>query len=153
MKKIDNEKRSYIKRLIFITCMLSLIVFVSVLHSCDKELDVKTDFPFLLQVMPVPKNIAKGETITIRCTLKTDGNYEGTIYRIRYFQFDGAGKLLLGEGKKLTLKPNDSYLLPEQVFRMYYVSESTISQAFDVWVYDNKGNEQKVSFQFNSSDK
>lgn len=127
-----------------------LIMLFFTLSSCDKELDVKTDFPFELEVLPVPKSISKGETVTIRCGIKTDGNYEGTKYFIRYFQFDGVGKLLLGSHK--TLKPNDKFTLPEQQFRLYYISESKVTQAFDVWVSDNKGHEQKMSFQFNSKD-
>ncbi|ANF50325.1 hypothetical protein A0O34_07260 [Chryseobacterium glaciei] len=153
MNKYDREKRSFIKRLILTASTVTLLLFVFALNSCDKELDIKTDFPFELQVMPVPKSIAKGETVTIRCTLKTEGNYESTQYYIRYFQFDGSGKLLLGSGKMFTLKPNDSYVLPEQIFRLHYVSESTVTQAFDVWVSDNKGHEQKVSFQFNDKGK
>lgn len=153
MNKYDSEKRSFIKRLIFITSTVTLLLFVFALNSCDKELDIQTDFPFELEVMPVPKSIAKGETVTIRCTIKAEGNYENTKYYIRYFQFDGTGKLLLGSGKMLTLKPNDSYVLPEQIFRVHYLSESNVTQAFDIWVSDNKGHEQKVSFQFNDKGK
>lgn len=153
MNKYDIEKRSFIKRLIFTASTVTLLIFVFALNSCDKELDIKTDFPFEFEVMPVPKSIAKGETVTIRCTIKAGGNYENTKYYIRYFQFDGSGKLLLGSGKMLTLKPNDSYVLPEQIFRLHYLSESNVTQAFDIWVSDNKGHEQKVSFQFNASDK
>jgi hypothetical protein len=128
--------------------MLLLLFSVT---SCDKDLDVKTDFPFELQVMPVPKSVVKGESVTIRCNLKTKGNYVGTTYYIRYFQFDGKGKLLLGDYK--ALKPNDLYNLTDQQFRLHYVSESTVSQAFDIWVSNNHGHEQKLSFQFNAADK
>lgn len=139
-----------IKSLLAIFALMTLFF---TLGSCDNELEVKTDFPFELIVMPVPKSIAKGESVEIRCTLKSEGNYQGTKYYIRYFQFDGIGKLLLGSGKMITLKPNDPYLLPEQVFKLHYVSDSSVSQAFDIWVYDDKGNEQKVSFQFNDKGK
>lgn len=153
MKKFESEKRSFVKRLIFIGSTVTLLLFVFALTSCDKELDIKTDFPFELEIMPVPKSIGKGETVTIRCTLKTEGNYQSTKYYIRYFQFDGSGKLLFGSGKMLTLKPNDLYILPEQVFRLHYVSASNATHSFDIWVSHNKGNEQKVSFQFNDKGK
>ncbi|ALR32443.1 conjugal transfer protein TraQ [Chryseobacterium sp. IHB B 17019] len=133
--------------------MFLMIIAVSALNSCDKELDIKTDFPFELKIMPVPKNIGNGETIEIRCAIEAEGNYQATKYFIRYFQFDGEGKLLLANGKMFTLKPNNTYILPEQIFRMYYISESIVSQSFDVWVSDDWGHEQKVSFQFNASDK
>lgn len=150
MNKYDREKRSFIKRLIFTTSTVTLLLFVFALNSCDKELNIQTDFPFELEVMPVPKSIVKGETVTIRCTIKAEGNYENTKYYIRYFQFDGTGKLtILGK----TLKPNDLFPLPDKEFILYYISESTVTQSFDIWVSDNKGNEQKMSFQFNNKGK
>ncbi|MBT2559823.1 DUF3872 domain-containing protein [Pedobacter sp. ISL-68] len=149
MKKNDSEKRSFVKRLIFKVCTLSLIVMIGLLNSCDKELEIKTDFPFELEVMPVPKSIAKGETVTIRCTIKAEGNYEGVKYKIRYFQFDGIGKLILS-GK--ILKPNDLFSLPQKEFTLYYISESKVTQSFDISISDNKGNEQKMGFQFNNKD-
>lgn len=150
MDKYEREKRSFIKRLISMAVIMVSIFIVIALDSCDKELDIKTNFPFELQVLPVPKSVGKGETVTIRCTLKTGGNYEGTFYKIRYFQFDGTGKILLA-GK--TLKPNDLFPLPGKEFTLYYISESTVTQAFDIWISDNKGNEKKMSFQFNAKDK
>lgn len=150
MKYINKEKASYVRRLIFLLSMISiLIVFLSI-TSCDKDLDIKTDFPFELEVLPVPKSIGKGETVTIRCSLKTDGNYNGVQYKIRYFQFDGTGKMIV---LNKTLKPNDLFTLTSKEFILYYISESTVAQAFDIWVSDNKGNERKMSFQFNSKDK
>lgn len=125
----------------------TLLILVMGLHSCDKELDIQTDFPFELQAMPVPKAIGKGETVTIRLTIKAEGDYNGIKYKIRYFQFDGTGNLLLS-GK--TLKPNDLFPLQGKEFVLYYISTSNVTQAFDIWVSDNKGNEQKLSFQFNS---
>lgn len=146
MNKFDREKRSFIQRLMMIAATGSLLLFICVLHSCDKELDIKTDFPFEVNVLPVPKSIGKGETVTIRFTIKAEGNYDGTQYKIRYFQFDGAGKLIL---LNKTLKPNDLFPLSGKEFILYYVSESTVTQAFDIWISDNRGNEQKMSFQFN----
>lgn len=140
-------------RLQFLLSRLILIMLFFTLSSCDKELDIKTDFPFELQVMPVPKSIAKGETITIRCSIKAERNYVGTQYYIRFFQFDGAGKLSMNSGQMSVLKPNDLYMLQDQVFRLYYVSEGNSTHNFDVWISDNRGHEQKVSFQFNASEK
>ncbi|MFP3596893.1 DUF3872 domain-containing protein [Chryseobacterium sp. SIMBA_029] len=138
-------------RLKSILSMTVVLMFSCTIISCDKELDIQTDFPFDVEVMPVPKTIGKGEMVTIRCNIKTEGNYDGTKYYIRYFQFDGAGKLILGNQNKLTLSPNDSYYLLKQEFRLYYISESDVTQAFDIWVFDNTGHEKKISFQFNNT--
>ncbi|MCT2561803.1 DUF3872 domain-containing protein [Chryseobacterium herbae] len=151
MKYFNQKRISFAGEWRCIFTSLPILLLLFSLSSCDKELDVKTDFPFELQVMPVPKSIGKGETITIRCSLKTQGNYKGTEYFIRYFQFDGKGKLLLGDYK--ALKPNNLYTLTQQQFRLHYVSESSVTQAFDIWVSNNHGHEQKMSFQFNVADK
>ncbi|MCY1662611.1 TraQ conjugal transfer family protein [Chryseobacterium sp. SL1] len=150
MNTFETEKRSFINRLIFIASTCTLLFFIFSLHSCEKELDIQTDFPFQLEVLPVPKSIGKGETVTIRCSIKTEGYYEGLKYKIRYFQFDGTGKLIV---LNKTLKPNDPFSLPDREFIVYYISESIVTQSFDIWVTDNKGNEQKLSFQFNAKDK
>jgi hypothetical protein len=130
-----------------------LIILLSslTLVSCDQDqLEIQNDFPFELQVMPVPKDIANGETVEIRITLKRSGNYSDTKYFIRYFQFDGKGILKYNDAPPYL--PNDLYSLPKDQFRLYYTSRSTVSQSFDVWISDNFGNEKQLSFQFNNSD-
>lgn len=43
----------------------------------------------------------------------------------------------------------DEYPLSKKEFRLYYTSESSVSQSFDIWISDNMGNKQEVNFQFN----
>ena len=120
--------------------------------SCrkDKKLEIKNDFPFEVQVMPVPKDVSNGHTVEIRMTIKQIGSYSNKQYFIRYFQFDGQGTLrFYNEPAYL---PYDLYPLPTEQFRLYYTSSSTVSQSFDVWISDSFGNEKKLNFQFNSSD-
>ena len=132
--------------------LLAILISSVTLVSCSKddELEIQNDFPFEVQVMPVPKDISNGQTVEIRMTIKRSGNYSNTQYFIRYFQFDGQGTLrYYNEPAYL---PNDLYLLPTEQFRLYYTSTSTVSQSFDVWISDSFGNEKKLNFQFNSSD-
>lgn len=132
--------------------MLAILTASVSLISCSKddELEIQNDFPFEVQVMPVPKDISNGQTVEIRMTIKRSGNYSNTQYFIRYFQFDGQGTLrYYNEPAYL---PNDLYPLPTEQFRLYYTSTSTVSQSFDVWISDSFGNEKKLTFQFNSSD-
>ena len=138
--------------------MLPIYLMVAILTgsislvSCSKddELEIQNDFPFEIQVMPVPKDVSNGQTVEIRMTIKRSGNYNNTQYFIRYFQFDGQGTLrYYNEPAYL---PNDLYPLPTEQFRLYYTSTSTVSQSFDVWISDSFGNEKKFTFQFNSSD-
>lgn len=129
-----------------------LIALLSViLTSCrKKELDIQQDFPFEVTVMPVPGEIANGQTVELRFTIKAIGNYSGAKYFIRYFQYDGTGTLQYYNNPPYL--PNDLYPLPKDKFRLYYRSSSTVTQSFTVWISDNFGNEKEISFQFNSSD-
>ncbi|CAM2956080.1 protein of unknown function [Flavobacterium succinicans] len=128
-----------------------LAILTSSVTSCSKgELEIQNDFPFEVKVMPVPKEIANGNTVEIRITIQPTGNYNNTQYYLRYFQFDGQGTLQYYEEPPYL--PNDLYPLQAKQFRLYYTSNSTVSQSFDVWISDNFGNEKQLSFEFNSSD-
>jgi hypothetical protein len=128
-----------------------LAILISTVTSCSNdELKIQNDFPFEVKVMPVPKEMANGNTVEIRLTIQTIGNYSNTQYYLRYFQFDGQGTLQYYDA--LPYLPNDLYQLPTKQFRLYYTSKSTVSQSFEVWISDNLGNEKQLSFEFNSSD-
>lgn len=131
---------------IWVMGVLSIAVFC--LSACDRELDVEQSYPFTLEMMPVQKHIAKGQTAEIRCTLKRQGRFEDVRYTIRYFQPDGRGRLRMDNGT--VFKPNDRYPLTKEEFRLYYTSASTDQQMIDVYVEDNFGQTVKLSFEFNS---
>jgi hypothetical protein len=127
-----------------------LAILISSFTSCSKdELEIQNDFPFELKVMPVPKEIANGNTVEIRLTIQPTSNYSNAQYYLRYFQFDGQGTLQYYEEPPYL--PNDLYPLQAKQFRLYYTSNSTVSQSFDVWISDNFGNEKQLSFEFNNS--
>ena len=142
----------------FRTGLLPLYVFLTILTasvtlvSCSKDddLEIQNNFPFEVNVMPVPKDVANEQTVEIRITIQRKGNYSNTQYFLRYFQFEGQGTLQYYDEPPYL--PNDLYPLPTEQFRLYYNSTSAVSQSFDVWISDSFGNEKQVSFQFNSSD-
>ena len=138
MKKILNT--------IWVMGVLSLAVFC--LSACDRNLDVQQSYPFTVETMPVQKDIIRGQTAEIRCTLKRGGEFADTRYTIRYFQSDGKGLLRMDNGT--VFKPNDRYPLTKEVFRLYYTSASTDRQTIDVYVEDNFGQIAKLSFNFNN---
>ena len=131
--------------------LLAILTASVTLISCSKddELEIQNDFPFEVKMMPVPKEIANGNTVEIRLTIQRTGNYNNTQYYLRYFQFDGQGTLQHYDEPPYL--PNDLYSLPAEQFRLYYTSNSTVSQSFEVWISDSFGNEKKLSFDFNSS--
>lgn len=144
MKRLLNRSR---------LIWLVILAFTSavVLSSCDKEeLEIHQNYPFEVKVMPVPGEVASGQTVEIRMTIERDGNFNDTEYFIRYFQFDGQGTLqYYNEPPYL---PNDLYQLPATQFRLHYTSQSTVTQSFDVWISDSFRNERQVSFQFKSGE-
>ena len=131
---------------IWVMGVLTLAVFC--LSACDRELDVQQSYPFTVETMPVQKDIIRGQTAEIRCTLKRGGEFADTRYTIRYFQPDGKGTLMMDDG--IVFKPNDCYPLTKDVFRLYYTSLSSDRQTIDVYVEDNMGGMQRLTFSFNN---
>ena len=125
-----------------------IIGMILLLSACNSQLDIQQQYPFTLSAMPVPKSIEIEETVEIRMKLLREGYFEETEYYIRYFQVDGAGDLKLEDGT--VLLPNDLYKLTEGVFRLYYTSKSTDQQKIDIYVEDNFGQTEQISFNFNN---
>lgn len=147
MKNIINQASmtigSYFLGLVGILGMMFL-------SGCEKgAIDIQEVFPFEVMVMPVPKDISIGETVEIRVSILSHGDYSGNKFSLRYFQHDGQGTLRYFDHKPYL--PNDLYPLTEKQFRLYYTSTSVVSQHFDVWISDHFGNEKQLSFQFNNS--
>lgn len=128
--------------------MLALALVGTLLTACDKELDIKQAYAFRLETMPVQTRIVRGETAEIRCTLVRAGKYDGARYTIRYFQPDGKGELRMDDGTLFL--PNDRYPLTREEFRLYYTSASSDQQTIDIYVEDNFGQCEQLSFRFNN---
>lgn len=131
--------------------MLALAAVGTLLTACDDELDVKQAYAFRLETMPVQTRIVRGETVEIRCTLVREGKYDGAQYTIRYFQPDGKGELRMDDGTLFL--PNDRYPLTKEVFRLYYTSASSDQQTIGIYVEDNFGQCEQLSFRFNNESK
>ncbi|MGN7706869.1 TraQ conjugal transfer family protein [Chryseobacterium sp. 22543] len=124
-----------------------LLIGCFMLISCSKELDIQTNFPFTLEIMPVPSKVISGEIVEIPCHIKREGFYQATEYSIRYFQHEGLGSLMLQVDKPL--KPNKQYKIPLDSFKLYYRPKSKESHKFQIWVSDQFGNEKTAEFDFN----
>ena len=110
--------------------LLAVVSFY--LPACDRELEVQQAYDFTLETMPVQKDIRRGETAEIRCSLKQAGRFAGARYTLRYFQSEGKGMLRLDKGP--ALKPNDRYPLASEEFRLYYTSQSADRRKIDVYI-------------------
>ena len=144
-------KRTF-KRYFGLGGLSCIAVFVAVLAlSCETgDLDVRQNFPFEVNAMPVPEEIGLGETLEIRLEVKPEVSFAGTRYYIRYFQYEGAGSLRCQDDPPYL--PNDLYPLQQRIFRLYYTAAATESHSFDIWISDNFGNERQLHFGFRSSD-
>ena len=125
-----------------------IIGMILLLSACNSQLDIQQQYPFTLSAMPVQKSIVIDETAEIRMKIIREGHFEETEYYIRYYQPDGTGDLKLEDGT--VLLPNDLYKFTEGVFRLYYTSKSTDQQKIDIYVEDNFGQTEQISFNFNN---
>ena len=91
----NRNKRTSIFKAVAL-CLIAAVSFT--LLSCDDDMDIQQSYPFTVEVMPVPNKMAKGQTVEIRCELKKEGDFSGTLYTIRYFQFEGEGSLKMDNG-------------------------------------------------------
>ena len=79
-------KRRILDFMMTVCCMVfSFLALV----ACDNELDIRQEYPFTVESMPVADEIVNGETVEIRLEIKPEGNFSGTVYTLRYFQPDG----------------------------------------------------------------
>ena len=118
------------------------------LVACDNELDIRQEYPFAVESMPVADEITDGETVEIRLEIKPEGNFAGTVYTLRYFQPDGKGKLEMDNGT--VFLPNDLYPLEKETFWLYYTSASTDQQTIDIYIIDSFGQMQQLTLSFNN---
>ena len=127
-------------------CCLAIALFCTV--SCDNGLDIRQEYPCAGEAMPVADGIANGETEEIRLEIVPEGNFNGTVYTLRYFQPDGKGKLEMDNGT--VFLPNDLYPLEKETFRLYYTSASTDQQTIDIYIIDSFGQMQQLTLSFNN---
>jgi len=149
MKTIINK--TVIKLHSLVSVLILMIAFNFTSCSKSEELEIRHNFPFEVKVLPVPKEISNGQTVEIRFSIESIGNYNDSKYYIRYFQFDGKGTLQYHDSAPYV--PNDLYQLTEKQFRLYYTSASSVTQSFEVWISDDFGNEKNLKFEFNNVDR
>lgn len=134
--------------------ILGLIAFIIIslfASSCQEDrIEIEQQYKFKFTHMPIPTEIAKNGKVEIRCKLESEGKYKDSQYRIRYFPRKGEGFLQV-ENESPFL-PNDYYELKHKEFRMYYKAISSGKHQFDVYIEDNFGQLEKVSFEFDTKE-
>ena len=129
-----------------ILSIIIMCVAVFSMTSCNDQIKVQQHYDYALEVMPYANEITNGETVEIRCELITTGNYDDAVFTIRYFQTDGDGELRMDN--KAPFKPNDRYLIEDDVFRLFYTSQCDDAQEVEIYIEDNFGQVEKLVFEF-----
>ena len=134
------------RKILIIT--LYTLSLIAITGACNEDIDIRQDYEFEVNHLPVQKSIKKGETAEIRLELVRSGRWDGAEYYMRYFQPDGMGELKMEDG--LIFKPNDLYEISKETFRLYYTSQSEDQQVIDLYFLDNFGNMVTLTFSFNN---
>ncbi len=136
----------------FMMTACCMVFSFSALVACDNELDIRQEYPFTVESMPVADEIVNGETVEIRLGNQAAKKlFRNCLYAEGIFQPDGKGSLKMEDGT--VLKPNDRYLLNEWKLRHYSTSQSgKESQTIDLYFEDNWGNLQQLTYDFNGKD-
>ena len=91
--KIMNNNSNRGKSIFKAVAVCMAVLAAGLFASCDDDMDIQQSYPFTVETMPVPHDVAKGQTVEIRCEMKKEGNFANTLYTIRYFQYEGKGTL------------------------------------------------------------
>ncbi len=127
------------------------ILIACIACACSSDLDLKQSYEFKVTHLPVPKELKVGETAEIRCQIESSGYYQNSIYKLRYFQTEGKGTLMLDDGT--VFLPNDYYDLDRETFRLYFTSASDEQSNIDIYFFNSEGNNYTLSLSFNNDSK
>lgn len=126
---------------------LLLTLLLPLLGACDNELKFQKDFEFEIEMLPIPRTVMLGVPVEMRFELSTiGGSYDSTRYFVRYFQYDGKGRLEDENGTMFF--PNDSYLVPNKKFRLYFTPTSGDNHSLELVFYDSFKHQQVVELAF-----
>jgi uncharacterized protein (DUF58 family) len=126
---------------------ISLTVAMLSFIACDNSLSLQTNFDFEVSVLPYYTNIQINEPVELRLEIKSkDGNYNGTEYFMRYFQYTGKGTLVDETGAVFI--PNDAYQVYRKPFRFYFTPTSGQQHQVELTFYDSFENMHALTLNF-----
>ena len=125
--------------------VISLLCIIGC-FGCSSHLDIRQDYAFEIEMLPVPKRLQREETVALEFAIVREEIFTGTRYFFRYFQPDGKGVLTDDKGERYAM--NRFYPLMDEVFRMLYRSECAEGQTLDFVFMDNFGRKVEYSVAF-----
>lgn len=87
----------------FASYNLYALLLSVVVCACSDDLDIKQDYRYSIETLPLPKSLKQGQTVAPEFSIIREGYYTGASYRFRYFQSEGEGTLKNDKGKTLVM--------------------------------------------------
>ncbi len=114
--------------------------------GCSDDLDIRRDYPYRVETLPLPKLLKKGESVALEFSIVREGNYAGTTYKYRYFQSEGEGSLKDGKGKVIPV--NRFQTIASDDFVLTYTNLAEEQAQLDFVFEDNFGQRVEYSVTF-----
>lgn len=132
----------------FASYFLYTLLLSAVVCACSDDLDIKQDYGYSVETLPLPKSLAKGETVDLEFSIVREGHYEGTAYKFRYFQSEGAGTLTDATGKLIPVNRFQNIISDD--FVLTYQCTCEEQQQLDFVFEDNFGKRMEYALTFTS---
>lgn len=128
-----------------------LILILLVAGACSDHLNIRRDYAFSIELLPIPKKIKQNETVPLEFTILREDIYKNNSFSFRYFQSDGKGLLMNDKGEHYAV--NRFYKLESDIFKMLYRSDCDETQKLDFVFRDSFGNQTDYSVSFQNDNK
>ena len=126
----------------FASYILYVLLLSVVICACNDDLDIKQDYRYSIETLPLPKSLKQGQTVALEFSIIREGYYTGASYRFRYFQSEGEGTLKNDKGQ--TLPMNRFHAIASDNFMLNYKCLVEEQQQLDFVFEDNFG--QRVEY-------
>lgn len=110
--------------------------------SCNDDLDIRQDYGYAIETLPLPKSLKKGEAADLEFSIIREGNYKGAMYIFRYFQSEGTGMLTDTTGTMIPVNRFQS--IASDDFMLTYTNLTEEQARLDFVFVDNFG--QRVEY-------
>ncbi|KAA6310603.1 hypothetical protein EZS27_038118 [termite gut metagenome] len=125
--------------------LLLLLLLGVMLCACNNELDIRQDYSYRIETLPLPKSLKKGESVALEFSILPEGNYSETSYKFRYFQSEGTG-ILTCKGQAVPMNRFEG--IASDDFVLTYQSTCEQQQELDFVFENNFGRRVEYTITF-----
>ena len=127
---------------------LYTLLLAAIVCACSDNLSVSQSYIYNIETLPIPKALAKGQSVDLEFSILREGYYKETEYKFRYFQSEGAGILTDSEGNSISM--NRFQKISADDFVLTYQCLSEEQQQLDFVFEDNFGQRVEYTVTFSS---